>query len=53
MERSLSAKASADVCGAGGVETRGMTKAVAPGVDIVVLVSLETGTVEDLCALGT
>ena len=53
VERSPSAKASAGVCGAGGVETGGMTEAVAAGAEMVVLESLTTGTIVDLCALGT
>jgi hypothetical protein len=45
-------KTSADVCGAGGVETCGGTVAVAAGADTVVLGST-TGTAADLAALGT
>ena len=53
METSSSTKASADVCGAGRFETRGMTEVVAAGAEMVVLESLTTGTAVDLCALGT
>lgn len=53
MEKSPSAKTSVDVCGAGGIETGGITEAVAAGADNVVLVSLATGTTKDLYALGT
>jgi hypothetical protein len=53
VERSPSTKASADVCGAGGVETGGMTEVVAAGDEMVVLGSLTTGTAADLCAFGT
>ena len=53
VERSPSAKASADFCGAGGVETGGMTEAVVAGTEKVVLESLPTSTALELCALGT
>ena len=53
VERSPSKKASADVSGAGGVETGGITEAVDAGAENVVLVSLATGTAEDLYGLGT
>ena len=53
VERSPSANASADVCGAGGVETGGIIEAVVAGAKMVVLESLTTGTTVDLCALGT
>ena len=46
VDRSPSTKASADVCGAGGVETGGMTEGVAAGADNVVLVSLTTSTAD-------
>ena len=53
VERSPSAKASAEVCGAREVETRGAIVAVVVDAEIEVLVSLTPGTAEDLCALGT
>ena len=53
VERRASANASAEVCGAGGVDTGGTTVAVAAGAEVVVLESLKTGTTDDLCALGT
>ena len=53
MERRPSANTSVDVYGARGVETGGITEAVAAGADNVVLVSLATGTTKDLYALGT
>ena len=52
MERTPRMNASVEVDGAGGVATGGATKVVATGVDAVALVSV-TGTVADLCALGT
>ena len=48
VERSPSVKASADVCGVGGVETGGNTEAVATGADIVVLVSLQLAQLRTL-----
>ena len=53
VERRTSAKASGEVCGAGGVDTGGTTVEVAVGAKVVVLKSLKTGTADDLCALGT
>ena len=52
VEMTASANASAEVCGAGGVDTGGATVAVAGGAEMVVLEST-TGTADDLCALGT
>ena len=52
VERTPSANASADACGAGGVDTGGAIVAVAAGAESVVLVSA-SGTIDDLCALAT
>ena len=52
MERSPATNASEEVCGAGGVATRGATEAVAAGAEVEALVSL-AGTTAYLCALGT
>ena len=52
MERSAATNASEEVVGAGGVASGGATEVVAAGADAVALVSV-TGTIVDLCALGT
>jgi len=52
VERSPAANASEEVVGAGGVANGGATEVVAAGAEVVALVSV-TGTVADLCLLGT
>ena len=52
MERSPAINASEEVVGAGGVATGGETEVVAPGAEVVAIVSV-TGTATDLFLLGT